>query len=156
MSALSCACAWRTGWRLVEWSPSTIVEAGLLSPPTGARSPSGAWAEDRESDDRRPRWCADFEVGAGLVSARLYATAHGLYEAELNGSRVGDDALSPGWTVYRQRLRYYTYDVTDLLQPGANAIGAWLGDGGTAAVWAGAADSATSSATTCRSSASSS
>ncbi len=114
-----------------EWSPPTIVEAGLLEPSDWSAQPVGAaWAEDRESDDRRPPLVrTDFEVGAGLVSARLYATAHGLYEAELNGSRVGDDALSPGWTVYPQRLRYYTYDVTDLLHPGPNAIGAWLGDG---------------------------
>ncbi len=45
------------------------------------------------------------------------------------GPAIGDDTLSPGWTVYPQRLRYYTYDVTDLVAPGANAIGAWLGDG---------------------------
>jgi alpha-L-rhamnosidase len=56
-------------------------------------------------------------------------TAHGLYEMEINGLRVGDDALSPGWTVYGQRLRYYTYDVTDQLAEGENALGAWLGDG---------------------------
>ena len=114
-----------------EWSPTTIVEAGLLEPSDWSAQPVGAaWPEDRESDDRRPPLVrTDFEVGAGLVSARLYATAHGLYEAELNGARVGDDALSPGWTVYPQRLRYYTYDVTDLLHPGPNAIGAWLGDG---------------------------
>ncbi|HEX5730888.1 glycoside hydrolase family 78 protein [Microbacterium sp.] len=114
-----------------EWSPFTAAEAGLLEPEDWTARPVGAaWPEDRESDDRRPSLVrTDFQVGEGLVSARLYATAHGLYEAELNGTRVGDDALSPGWTVYPQRLRYYTYDVTDLLVPGPNAIGAWLGDG---------------------------
>ena len=114
-----------------EWSPATIVEAGLLEPEDWTARPVGAaWPEDRESDDRRPSIVrTDFHVGDGLVSARLYATAHGLYEAELNGTRIGDDTLSPGWTVYPQRLRYYTYDVTDLVAPGANAIGAWLGDG---------------------------
>ena len=117
------------GWS--EWSPATIVEAGLLEPEDWTARPVGAaWPEDRESDDRRPSIVrTDFHVGDGLVSARLYATAHGLYEAELNGTRIGDDSLSPGWTVYPQRLRYYTYDVTDLVAPGANAIGAWLGDG---------------------------
>ena len=114
-----------------EWSPATTVEAGLLEPSDWSARPVGAaWKEDPDSDDRRPSLVrTDFEVGEGLSSARLYATAHGLYEAELNGSRVGDDALSPGWTVYPKRLRYYTYDVTDLLRPGRNAIGAWLGDG---------------------------
>ncbi len=114
-----------------DWSPATTVEAGLLRPDDWTARPVGAaWAEDRESDDRRPSLVRrEFSVGDGLVSARLYASAHGLYEAELNGSRIGDDTLSPGWTVYPQRLRYYTYDVTDLVRPGANAIGAWLGDG---------------------------
>ena len=51
-----------------------------------------------------------------VVRARLYATAHGLYEAEINGRRVGDDVLAPGWTSYDHRLRYQTYDVTALLR----------------------------------------
>lgn len=113
------------------WSEPTAVEAGLLVPADWQAVPVGAaWPEEPESDDRRPaRVRRDFAVRDGLVRARLYATAHGLYEAEINGVRVGDDALSPGWTVYPKRLRYYTYDVTDHLTAGDNAIGAWLGDG---------------------------
>jgi alpha-L-rhamnosidase len=113
------------------WSPETVIEAGLLQADDWiARPVGGAWPEERDSDDRRPALVrTEFDVAGDLASARLYATAHGLYEAEVNGSRVGDDALSPGWTVYPKRLRYYTYDVTELLHPGRNAIGAWLGDG---------------------------
>jgi alpha-L-rhamnosidase len=113
------------------WSEATAVEAGLLEAADWVAVPvGGAWPEDPDSDDRRPALVRrEFEVREGLVRARLYATAHGLYEAELNGRRVGDDALSPGWTVYPKRLRYLTYDVTDAVRPGANAIGAWLGDG---------------------------
>ncbi len=70
-----------------------------------------------------------FRVDGEITRARLYATAHGLYDAEINGIRVGSDTLSPGWTAYRERLRYYTYDVTDLLRDGENALGVWLGDG---------------------------
>jgi alpha-L-rhamnosidase len=113
------------------WSEPTALEAGLLAPADWQAVPVGAaWPEEAESDDRRPaRVRREFIVRDGLVRARLYATAHGLYEAEINGVRVGDDALSPGWTVYPKRLRYYTYDVTDHLTAGDNAIGAWLGDG---------------------------
>ncbi|MDN3496856.1 family 78 glycoside hydrolase catalytic domain [Planococcus sp. APC 4015] len=112
-------------------SAATELETGLLDAADWSAWPVGAsWNEDPDSDDRRPSLVRrDLEVRPGLVRARLYATAHGLYEAEVNGIRVGDDTLSPGWTVYGSRLRYYTYDVTDLLQPGANALGAWLGDG---------------------------
>ena len=113
------------------WSAPAVVEAGLLEPGDWVAVPvGGAWPEDPDSDDRRPaRVRREFTVRDGLVRARLYATAHGLYEAEINGRRVGDDALSPGWTVYPKRLRYYTYDVTAHLVAGENAIGAWLGDG---------------------------
>jgi len=72
----------------------------------------------------------EFRLPRGKVSrARLYATALGLYEAHLNGNRVGRDQLAPGWTDYRTRVQYQTYDVTTLLRPGANAIGAYLAPG---------------------------
>ncbi|WP_255621791.1 alpha-L-rhamnosidase [Pseudonocardia sp. DSM 110487] len=114
-----------------EWSPPTEVEAGLLDPADwSARPVGGAWPEDPDSDDRRPALVRRaFDVSGEIVSARVYASAHGLYELEINGARVGDDALSPGWTVYPKRLRYYTYDVTALLRGGENVIGGWLGDG---------------------------
>ncbi|MGV2984719.1 family 78 glycoside hydrolase catalytic domain, partial [Microbacterium sp. AGC85] len=107
------------------------VETGLLSPSDWIAGPIGAiWEQNPMTDDRKPALVRrEFTARSGLVRARLYATAHGLYQAEINGHRVGDDVLSPGWTVYRERLRYYTYDVTDLLADGPNAIGAWLGDG---------------------------
>jgi len=59
----------------------------------------------------------------------LYITSLGLYEAQLNGQVVGDHVFAPGWTVYDERLRYQTFDVTGMLNEGRNAIGAVLGDG---------------------------
>ncbi|MBR7831763.1 glycoside hydrolase family 78 protein [Actinospica durhamensis] len=113
-----------------EWSEPGVVEAGLLEPCDWVAAPVGAaWPEDAEGTRRPSRVRRDFELTRPISRARLYITAHGLYEAEINGVRVGDDALSPGWTVYPQRLRYYTYDVTERLSLGANTIGGWLGDG---------------------------
>ncbi len=113
------------------WSESATVETGLLSPSDWLAKPvTGSWPEDPESDTRRPPLVRrDFSTSGRPVSARLYASAHGVYEVEINGVRVGDDVLSPGWTVYGERLRYYTYDVTDLVREGDNAIGGWIGDG---------------------------
>ncbi len=71
----------------------------------------------------------EFACKKAVVQARLYVTALGLYECWLNGQRVGDDVLAPGWTDYHKRVQYRTYDVTPLVQRGANALGAVLGDG---------------------------
>jgi alpha-L-rhamnosidase len=70
-----------------------------------------------------------FTVSKTIARARLYATALGVYEASINGRRVSDDLLAPGWTDYRKRVMVQTYDVTALIHPGANAVGAVLGDG---------------------------
>ncbi len=71
----------------------------------------------------------EFEVKAPIKRAVLYITAQGFAEMHLNGQRVSDEFFTPGWTDYRKRIYYRTYDVTDLLQPGDNAIGGILGDG---------------------------
>ena len=63
------------------------------------------------------------------ASARLYVTAHGIYEAFLNGSRIGTAELTPGFTQYDARLQVQTYDVSDLLRPGRNALAVILADG---------------------------
>ncbi len=64
-----------------------------------------------------------------MTRARLYATALGVYEARLNGEPAGDTLLSPGWTDYAKRLDYQVYDVTRLVRPGPNVLGALLGEG---------------------------
>ncbi|HEY8962770.1 MAG TPA: family 78 glycoside hydrolase catalytic domain [Luteolibacter sp.] len=65
----------------------------------------------------------------GVVSARLYASAQGLYEVSVNGRKAGDQFLAPGWTDYSKRIQSQTYDITPLIQPGTNVIGAALADG---------------------------
>ena len=113
-----------------EWSPASYVEAGLLKASDWtAVAIAPGWEEDPEADRQPPLLRKEFILDRPVASARLYVTAHGLYEVEINGTRVGNDALSPGWTVYGERLRYYTYDVTEHLAEGGNAMGAWLGDG---------------------------
>jgi alpha-L-rhamnosidase len=59
----------------------------------------------------------------------LYATARGVYELHLNGTRVGDAVLAPGWTDYRSRIEYAAHDVTELVREGANVLSAIVGDG---------------------------
>ena len=64
-----------------------------------------------------------------VAQATLYITALGVYEVKINGRRVGEYVLAPGWTVYEKRLQYQTYDITDLLADGENVIEAVVGKG---------------------------
>ncbi|RYG65771.1 hypothetical protein EON80_16710, partial [bacterium] len=70
-----------------------------------------------------------FNLNKPVRSATLYASARGVYELRVNGAKVGDEVLAPGWTDYGTRIQYQTYDVTSGLKQGTNAIGAILGDG---------------------------
>ncbi|MGI9579318.1 MAG: family 78 glycoside hydrolase catalytic domain, partial [Microthrixaceae bacterium] len=82
-------------------------------------------------DRHRPAYqlARSFTVDGEVLKAVLHVTAHGLYEAFLNGERVGDAELTPGWTAYRSRLQVQTFTVTDLVVPGYNTVGALLSDG---------------------------
>ncbi len=77
-----------------------------------------------------PRYFRKAFTAKGPVRrATVYGSALGLYELRINGRRVGDDYFTPGWTDYSKRIYYNTYDITDLICPGANALGAVLADG---------------------------
>lgn len=81
----------------------------------------------------------EFALSEKVRNARLYVTSLGSYRVYLNGNRVGTDVLTPGFTDYRKRVLYQTYDVESLLVKGQNAIGATLADGwyGSGLTWAG-------------------
>lgn len=70
-----------------------------------------------------------FALGRPVRRGRLYATALGVYEAHLNGLRLGDQVLAPGWTDYYKRVEYQFYDVTEHLRPGKNVLGLVAGEG---------------------------
>ncbi len=121
---------WDASGKPSPWSSVSHWEVGLLrrddwiarwigSPLTGGRYTTIPCPYVRKP----------FGIGWKVVSARLYATALGLYECEINGVRVGDDVFTPGWTDYRKRVQYQVYDVTKLVREGENVFGAILGDG---------------------------
>lgn len=70
-----------------------------------------------------------FNIKKAIKSARLYASAQGFYNACINGEKVSDDFYNPGFTDYRLRIQYQTFDVTDMLADGKNVISAVLGRG---------------------------
>ncbi|KAI8714029.1 Alpha-L-rhamnosidase [Fusarium sp. LHS14.1] len=80
-------------------------------------------------DPKRPILLRKTFTNPRSTRARLYATAHGVYEVHINGQRVSDELLAPGWQSYNHRLYYQTYDVTSLLQEGENVIGVHVAEG---------------------------
>ncbi len=112
------------------WSELAFWEMGLLLPNEwSATWISPNWEEDSTHSQPSPMLRKSFRLNGEIKSARLYATSHGLYRAEINGKKVGDELFTPGWTSYHKRLQYQTFDVTQFLQNGENAIGVLLGDG---------------------------
>jgi alpha-L-rhamnosidase len=110
------------------WSLPTWFEISRLSEPWLAPFVSAEGAEDGPSS--RPTYLRKvFTLPEDPQTARVYATALGLYELWINGKRVGEALFAPGWTNYRKRLAYQTYDVTALLKRGSNVLGAVLGAG---------------------------
>ncbi|MBO5822296.1 MAG: family 78 glycoside hydrolase catalytic domain [Lentisphaeria bacterium] len=76
-----------------------------------------------------PYFRKEFELSKPIARAVLYVSARGLFEARINGQRIGEDHFVPGWTDFKQQVQYMSYDVTSALNIGKNAVGAILGDG---------------------------
>jgi alpha-L-rhamnosidase len=121
---------WDQNGRGSEWSRPAYWEMGLLR----ASDWVAQWIEPGLQEDVSkpgpvPMLRRGFRVDGGIERARAYVTSLGLYEMQLNGRRVGDQLFTPGWTSYRTRLQYQTYDITELLVSGENAVGVALGNG---------------------------
>ncbi len=128
----------RIDWRVRLWDENdkpgdwaeSFFETGLLNP--------SDWTAKWITGDYRPkksvRYPVDcfrktFAVKKPVAAARLYASACGLYLARLCGEKIGSFCLAPGYTDYRKRVQYQTYDVTELLRQGENELTAYLADG---------------------------
>ncbi len=129
-------CTWRVrSWNAQgeasAWSEPACWEMGLLAPTDWRADWISARfdAEDRGEESPPLYLRRAFTLDAPIRRARLYLTSQGLFEAHINGRRVGDALLTPGWTSYHARTLVCTFDVTELLHEGENAIGALVGDG---------------------------
>ena len=121
---------WDTNGRASPWTPVAFWETGLFQSGDWTARWIGPKATASDSlPSPSPLLRRAFRVDDQVRTARLYVTSLGLYEVYLNGQRIGDQFFTPGWTSYHHRLQYQTYDVTPLLRPGANVVGAMLGDG---------------------------
>jgi alpha-L-rhamnosidase len=122
-----------SGSKSTLWSDWVVVETGLLSKDSwaAAKPISADVCKSSNKASKRPIYFRrEFEIpNAPIASARLYITGLGIYKAKINGQRVGDLELAPGWQSYHHRHVYDTYDVTDMVKVGRNAIGVVAGEG---------------------------
>jgi alpha-L-rhamnosidase len=120
---------WDNKGKSSAWSSPAFWRMGLLRPADW----KAQWIEPGYAEDTvlrpSPLLRKSFAVSKKLRSALAYVSAHGLYEAYLNGKKIGDACLTPGWTSYDKRLQYQVYDVSSMLGKGANAVGVMLGSG---------------------------
>ncbi|KAI1418953.1 extracellular glycosyl hydrolase family 78 protein [Xylaria sp. FL1777] len=113
------------------WSKPFSVETGLLEDEdwSGVQMIAANKTTEQNVPHQPILLRKDFSIDGYITSARLYISAYGLYEAFINGHRVGDAVLAPGWQSYNHRLVYDTYDVTRLLKHRSNSIGIHVGEG---------------------------
>ncbi len=126
---------WDRAGRPSDWSAPGWWEMALLK----ADDWHGLWIsrdelpltrdEDHYAEHPAPLLRKAFKIDKKVVRARAYVSGLGYYELRINGRKVGDHLLDPGWTTYAKRVLYATYDVTDLLASGENVVGIALGNG---------------------------
>ncbi|NHA04197.1 family 78 glycoside hydrolase catalytic domain [Mucilaginibacter sp. HC2] len=120
---------WNNKNQVTPWSMVNFWKMGLLK----QEDWSAKWIQDNYLSDTTggpsPMFRKTFKLDRKIRAAHLYITAHGVFEAQINGKRVGNDYFAPGWTSYNKRLQYQVYDVTSLLRRGENATGVTIGDG---------------------------
>ena len=120
---------WDNSGNTSPWSETASWQMGLLN----SNDWKAKWIEPGFAEDSvnrpSPLFRKEFKTTKKIQSAIAYVTAHGMYEGYINGKRMGDFYLTPGWTSYNKRLQYQAYDVTDLMNPGSNVIAMALGSG---------------------------
>jgi alpha-L-rhamnosidase len=121
--------SWKTAQQAAaSWTLLSFNDSGWIAP----ESTGTPWGTPSLNDLARvpaPYLRKAFAVNQAVTRATVYVTALGAYELHLNGQKVGNDVLTPGWSQFTKRVYYQTYDVTGMVHGGSNTIGAILGDG---------------------------
>jgi alpha-L-rhamnosidase len=122
-----------TSWKAAQWPSGnwtqTNYDDSAWTTPASGGTPWGTPALNDLPRVPAPYLRKSFTVGQTVTRATVYVTALGAYELRLNGQKVGNDVLTPGWTQFTKRVYYQTYDVTGIVQGGNNTLSAILGDG---------------------------
>ena len=117
-------------WSRPAWFETAMLHAGDWNTKwinDGSKNPAND--SDYYKQDRMPLLRKEFSASKKIESARLYISGIGYYEAYLNGKKIGDHVLDPGFTTYRKEVLYSVYDMTAMLKRGNNVMGIMLGNG---------------------------
>ena len=127
---------WNQDEQPSSWSAVNTIEFGLLENAdwkaqwVGLNTAKDSIKGVRKFLMHRPQYLRKkFKLSSKVASARLYITAKGVFDVHLNGKDVSDDVMTPGWTPYNHRIETITYNVTQLLKKGKNAIAVELASG---------------------------
>ncbi|WP_299064227.1 family 78 glycoside hydrolase catalytic domain [uncultured Polaribacter sp.] len=127
---------WNQNGEVSQWSNINSFEFGLLKNSdwkakwTGLDTAKDSIKGVRKFLMHRPQYLRKgFELASDVVSARMYITAKGVFDVHLNGKDVSNDVMTPGWTPYNHRIETLTYDVTEMLSLGKNALAVELASG---------------------------
>ena len=125
------SCATKYFWKVFVTSKGEVLESNIASFETAFFDIdrfAGKWIGETAVDEHHI-YRRKFELSEDIKSARAYICGLGSYEIHLNGSKVSDYVLQPGWTNYDKTILYNVYDITDMLKKGDNAVGILLADG---------------------------
>lgn len=119
-----------SAWSNINWFETAMLSAGDWKAQwinDGSKNP--ARDEDYYKPDRMPLLRKSFNANKKILSARLYISGVGYYEAYLNAKKISDNVLDPGFTTYRKQVMYVVHDITMLVKKGSNVAGIMLGSG---------------------------
>lgn len=120
---------WDKKGRVSEWSENAFWQMGLLHVADWKATWIGTPSSADSVNGPAILFRKEFQASRKIISATAFITAHGMYEAYINGKKIGNAFLTPGWTSYHKRLQYQAFDVTNLIHIGANAVGIDVGSG---------------------------
>ncbi|MCY1720954.1 family 78 glycoside hydrolase catalytic domain [Prolixibacteraceae bacterium Z1-6] len=115
-------------WNAAKWIAFENMDASLRLVP-GIHGNGNNLGEKAVERPVIPMFRKSFDASKNVISATLSISGLGHYEAYLNGKKIGNSFLAPGWTDYDETVYYNTYDVTPILEKGKNVIGAIVGNG---------------------------
>ncbi len=119
-----------SAWSAPQWFETALLNtADWRGDWIGDGSKQFTHDEDFYQEDPMPLFRRSFKASKKIASARLYISGLGYYEAYINGAKVGDHVLDPGWTAYDKQILYTVYDITGQVKKGNNTAGIMLGNG---------------------------